>query len=252
MSLWNKVRSIFAPPSARDEKISLQEVQNLIGYQFRDESLLKMSLTHRSYSYSSDSEALSNERLEFLGDSVLGLVIAEQLYRDHPDMREGELTKTKALLVNESTLADIGRDINLNEYLRLAPEEDRSGGRDRPSIISDAFESVIAAVFLDGGIEAAREVVLRLIYARKEDIVSDASRRNFKGELLELVQARGKGMPRYDLVSEEGPDHEKVFRVDVYVCGRKIGTGSGSTKKEAEQKAAAVALEQYLKHSGQR
>jgi len=250
MSLWEKIRNIFAPPSASDEKRSLHKVQDLIGYQFHDESLLQMGLTHRSYSHAAGS-GMSNERLEFLGDSVLGLVIAEQLYRDHPNMHEGELTKTKALMVNESTLADISKDIELNKYVRLAREEDRSGGRERPSIISDAFESIIAAVFLDGGIKAAREVVLRIIYVRKEDIVSDASRRNFKGEFLELIQARGEGFPRYDVASEEGPDHEKVFTVDVYIGAEKVGTGSGSTKKEAEQKAASVALEQYLQRSDQ-
>lgn len=247
MSLWDKVKNIVAPPSTREGKTSLPDIQDIIGYRFRNESLLEISLTHRSYSHSSDSDTLSNERLEFLGDSVLGLVIAEQLYRDHPSMQEGELTKTKALLVNEATLAEIGKEIRLNDYMKLAMEEDRSGGRDRPSIISDTVESVIGAVFLDGGIEAARDMVLRLIYTRKEEIISDASRRNFKGELLELAQARGEGLPRYDVVSERGPDHEKVFRIEVYVEGRMVGTGSGSTKKEAEQKAAAVALEQYSK-----
>ncbi len=245
MSLWNKIRTIFSPFSARYKKDPVLQVQELIGYQFHDESLLKMSLTHRSYSHASDRDMLSNERLEFLGDSVLDLIIAEQLYRDHPDINEGELTKTKALLVNESTLAEIGSEIQLNMYLLLAPEEERAGGRERASIISDALESVIAAVFLDGGIEAAREVVLRLIYSCKEDLVTDASRRNFKGELLELVQAQGQGFPRYEVASETGPDHEKVFTVNVYVAGEKAGTGSGSTKKEAEQKAAALALERY-------
>jgi ribonuclease-3 len=245
MSFWNKVKNVFTPLSARYNKDPLQQVQELIGYRFHDESLLKMSLTHRSYSHASDRDMLSNERLEFLGDSVLDLIIAEQLYRDHPEMNEGELTKTKALMVSESTLAEIGSEIQLNKYLLLALEEERAGGRERASIISDSIESVIAAVFLDGGIEAAREMVLRLIYSCKEDLIADASRRNFKGELLELVQARGEGFPRYEVVSETGPDHEKIFTVNVYVAGEKVGNGSGSTKKEAEQKAAALALEQY-------
>jgi ribonuclease-3 len=247
MGLRDKVKSILSPLTARKKKDPLQQVQKLIAYQFRDLSLLETSLTHRSYAHSNDNRIMSNERLEFLGDSVLDLVIAEQLYRDHPEMDEGELTKTKAMLVNESTLAEIGRQIHLNKYLRLAPEEVRTGGRERPSIISDAVESVIAAVFLDGGIEAAREMILRLIYARKDDIVADKSRRNFKGELLELVQARGEGFPRYEVVSESGPDHNKVFNVDVYVGDQKLGSGSGSSKKEAEQKAAAMALRRYRK-----
>ncbi|MFQ6007907.1 MAG: ribonuclease III [Candidatus Zixiibacteriota bacterium] len=249
MSLWNKIRNIFTSFLARNQKNPLQKVQELIGYKFHDESLLRMSLTHRSYSHATNREMLSNERLEFLGDSVLDVIVAEQLYHDHPEMDEGELTETKALLVNESTLAEIGSEIQLNKYLLLAPEEERSGGRERASIISDSLESIIAAVFLDGGIESARDMVLRLIYSYKEDLITDASRRNFKGELLELVQARGEGFPRYEVVSETGPDHEKVFTVNVYVVGEKVGTGSGSTKKEAEQKAAALALERFHQHN---
>ena len=246
MNLLDRLKHLFTSLSGRDEPRSLQKFQELIGYQFRDESLLRTSLTHRSYSHSSNANELCNERLEFLGDSVLGLLIAEQLYRDHPEMQEGQLTQTKALLVNESTLADIGRDMKLNDYVLLASEEERSGGRDRSSIVADAFESVIGAVFLDGGLDAARDLVLRLIYAHREDIISDASRRNFKGELLELIQARGDGLPRYDVVLEEGPDHEKVFHVEVYISGTQFGTGSGLSKKEAEQKAAAIALERYV------
>jgi len=249
MSLRDTLKRLFAPSLQRGEERSLQKFQQLIGYQFRDESLLRTSLTHRSYSHSRGTDEPCNERLEFLGDSVLGLLIAEQLFRDHPEMQEGQLTQTKALLVNESTLADIGQNMKLNYYVRLAPEEERSGGRDRPSIIADALESVIGAVFLDGGLDAARDLVLRLIYVHREEIISDASRRNFKGELLELIQGRGDGLPRYDVVSEEGPDHEKVFCVEVYIGGAKFGTGSGLSKKEAEQKAAAVALERYMSFS---
>jgi ribonuclease-3 len=246
MGFRDTLKRFFAPSLERGEEQSLRKFQQLIGYQFRDESLLRTSLTHRSYSHSKGTDKSCNERLEFLGDSVLGLLIAEQLYRDHPEMQEGQLTQTKALLVNESTLADIGRNIKLNNYVRLASEEERSGGRDRPSIIADAFESIIGAVFLDGGLGVARDLVLRLIYTHREEIISDASRQNFKGELLELIQGRGNGLPHYDVVSEEGPDHEKVFCVEVYINGAKYGTGCGLSKKEAEQKAAAMALERYM------
>jgi ribonuclease-3 len=205
--------------------------------------LLRLGLTHRSWAYAIDEYPSSNERLEFLGDSVLGLVIAEQLYADFPDLREGELTKRKALLVSEATLAEIGISTGLNRYLLLAPEEEKSGGRERSSIVSDGVESVIGAVFLDGGFEAARDVVIRLIYTRESEIASDATRQNFKGELLEFVQGRGEAMPQYDVVSEEGPDHDKVFNVEVTLNGEKIGSGSGHSKKEAEQRAASAALE---------
>lgn len=247
MSFWDKLRTLSTSIAAGVSGTNLEQLQNVIGYHFRDESLLTMALTHRSLQHPDEYRQPSNERLEFLGDSVLGLVVAHQLYQDHPELHEGELTKTKAMLVNETTLSNIGRAIGLNRYIRLSPEEDRLGGRERPSIISDAFESVIGAVYLDDGIDAARDIILRLIYVRKDAIVSDESQRNYKGELLELVQARGQGMPHYDVVSESGPDHEKEFCVVVYIANRKIGVGKGFSKKEAEQKAAAEALECYRK-----
>ncbi|MBN1212109.1 MAG: ribonuclease III [candidate division Zixibacteria bacterium] len=245
MGVWNKVKNLFYTLAKNKSDVDLDEVQRLIGYHFRDDNLLLLSLTHRSFLRFNNERSPSNERLEFLGDSVLGLIIASRLFRDHPEESEGNLTKLKAMLVNEITLSSISKEIGLNNFILMSPEEDKSGGRDRPSIVSDAFESVIGAVFLDGGFEAARDVVLRLIYTRKENITSDDTQRNYKGELLELVQARGNGMPRYDVISEKGPDHEKEFHVMVSVSGKKVGEGVGSSKKEAEQKAASMALE-YL------
>ena len=242
MGFWNNLKKILNSDS-KTEDVCLDKVQEIIGYHFHNNDLLLLSLTHRSYSYSTPPKKESNERLEFLGDSVLGLIIAEQLYNDNPDLLQGELTKTKALLVSETTLAELAIDCGLNQQILLAPEEDRSGGRERPSIVSDAFESILGAVYLDGGIDASRDVILRLIYAHKDKIFSDSSRRNFKGELLEQIQAQGDGMPRYDVVSEEGPDHAKTFSVEVNVAGDVIGKGKGNSKKEAEQKAASDALE---------
>ncbi len=247
MSFLDKLKDYFGSLSKTSTTPNLERLQRIIGYQFRDESLALLAVTHRSCHRGNDCQRPSNERLEFLGDSVLGLVIAEQLFRDNPDLREGELTKTKAMLVNETTLAMIGIEVGLNKQIRLSVEEDRLGGRERPSIISDAFESIIGAIYLDGGIEAVRDVILRLIYVRRDAITSDSSQRNFKGDLLELAQSRGDGMPRYDVISESGPDHEKEFSVAVFIASRKIGTGNGSSKKEAEQGAAAQALENLLK-----
>ena len=243
MGFKDILKRVFAGAADKRTDVDLDEVQRLIGYSFRSPQHLLLALTHRSYARNGGNTQASNERLEFLGDSVLGLVIAEKLYHDHYHKSEGDLTKLKAMLVNEATLAQIGQEISLNLYIRLSPEEHNAGGRERPSIISDTFESVIGAVFLDGGFEAARDVVLRLIYTRKSVIISDRSQRNFKGELLEYVQARGNGMPRYEIISEAGPDHEKVFEVAVVVNGRRLGEGAGLSKKEAEQKAAAQALD---------
>ena len=222
----------------------LEAVQDMLGYHFRDEVLLLLSLTHRSFTRFDPSHCPSNERLEFLGDSVLGLVISHQLFQDFPDTREGDLTKTKAKLVNEVALAYVAHKVGFPKHLRLSPEEDRAGGRRRPSIVSDAFESIIAAVYLDGGLDAARDVILRLIYTRRDEILNDTAQRNFKGELLELVQARDSQMPHYEVISEDGPDHQKIFHVRVMVLGCELGQGKGASKKEAEQKAAAVALSQ--------
>jgi len=242
MGFRDSLKGLFVKSSTESDDVDLGEVQKLIGYHFRDESRLLLSLTHRSFSHATGNDHPANERLEFLGDSVLGMVVSHLLFDDHPECREGELTRIKALLVNETTLAIMGKAIGLNKYIRLSPDEDRSGGRFRPSIVSDTFEAVIAAVYLDGGIDAARDVILRLIYANKDSITADSNQRNYKGELLELVQASGEGMPRYDTVHEEGPDHDKMFDVEVYVGDVKIGSGRGNSKKEAEQKAAAEAL----------
>ncbi|MDH3890323.1 MAG: ribonuclease III [candidate division Zixibacteria bacterium] len=241
MSLFDNLRKILGV-AVSAHAADLYAVQELLGYHFRDTALLLLSLTHRSYSRFDQDHSPSNERLEFLGDSVLGLVIADQLFQDNPDLREGELTQTKAKLVNENALASVAGDIGLNKFLRLSPEEDKAGGRSRPSIISDAFESVIAAVYLDGGLEAARDVILRLIYSRRDELATDSAQRNFKGELLELTQSRGDGAPRYDVLAAEGPDHRKRFNIAVNVAGQRVGSGEGSSKKEAEQQAAAVAL----------
>jgi len=223
--------------------IDLDAVENILGYHFADRSLLILSLTHRSFTRFDPQHSPSNERLEFLGDSVLGLVISHQLFLDNPKVHEGELTKVKAMLVNEATLAAVAERIGINRHLRLSPEEDRSGGRMRPSIISDALESVIAAIFLDGGFDPARDAILRLIYEHRQSILSDASQRNCKGELLEMVQSWGQGMPRYEVLEESGPDHQKIFTVVVNVNGEIAGKGIGNSKKEAEQKAAAEAIE---------
>ncbi len=245
MGILDSLKAFLFKDKQDQFSAKIEAVEEQIGYTFRDSSLLLLALTHRSYSNSHEDHLKSNERMEFLGDSVLGMAIADQLFRDHPRSREGVMTKTRAMLVSEPSLAEVAMAVGFNEHILLAPEEERSGGRTRPSIVSDAFESIIGAVFLDGGYEPARDVVLRLIYTRKEALLSDTSRHNYKGELLELMQANDQGMPKYDVVSEEGPDHDKVFTVYVYINGDKVGSGEGHSKKEAEQKAAAEAVTWY-------
>ncbi|MCP4684830.1 MAG: ribonuclease III [bacterium] len=242
MGLWSKLKRLIPPGRSSPSDAQLNELERLIGYHFRDRGLLRLSLTHRSVARAAEKPMPSNERLEFLGDSVLGLIIADQLFRKHPDLSEGDLTKQKAMLVNETTLSIVAIEIGLNRFVYVSAEEEKSGGRERPSIVSDAFESIIGAVFLDGGLQAARSLVLDTIYSRKASILADDSQRNYKGDFLEMVQARAVGMPRYEIVSETGPDHDKTFNVVVTVAGEEVGRGTGSSKKEAEQKAAAEAL----------
>jgi ribonuclease-3 len=219
-----------------------------LGYLFRDPSFLLQALTHRSHSRTVDNSADSNERLEYLGDSILGMVISEYLYHTYPDYKEGDLTKTKALLVNEGALSMVGKESGLNMLILLSAEEEKSGGRNRNSIISDALEAVIGAIYLDSGLNAARDFIHRVILSRKEDILSDANQHNYKGELLEYLQARGGVAPHYEVLAEEGPDHEKIFRIAVHTGGKITGTGIGQSKKEAEQRAAAESLN-YLKRN---
>jgi ribonuclease-3 len=213
-----------------------------LGYLFRDPSFLLHALTHRSHSRTADNSADSNERLEYLGDSVLGMIISEYLFQTYPEYKEGDLTKAKALLVNEGALSMVGKESGLNTLILLSAEEEKSGGRNRNSIISDALEAVIGAIYLDSGLNAARDFIYRIILSRKDDILSDANQHNYKGELLEYLQARGEAAPHYEVLSEEGPDHEKIFRIAVHAGGKITGIGIGQSKKEAEQKAAAESL----------
>ncbi|SYZ72390.1 Ribonuclease 3 [Candidatus Zixiibacteriota bacterium] len=229
-----------------DEKLADEFYQSM-GYLFRDGAYLVKALTHRSLSRSGENSLPSNERLEFLGDAILGMLISQYLFETRPEFDEGDLTKTKALLVNEVALSMVGKECGLNNLIRLSPEEEKSGGRSRNSIISDAVEAVIGAIYLDGGLKAAQDFVRRMIISRTEEIMSLANQRNYKGELLEYLQARGQGAPFYEVIAEEGPDHDKTFKVAVHTNGEITGSGSGASKKEAEQKAAATSLEYLLK-----
>lgn len=243
MSFWNRVKALWGTGDSGDFESLLGEFQKKIDYRFSREDLLRVALTHRSYAKADGQKRLpSNERLEFLGDSVLGLIAADFLFRQYPDKLEGGMTKLKSLLVNETTLFHTAQMMSLGKYILLSPEEDRSGGRGRTSINADTLEAVIGAMYLDGGMGAVRPFIERYLLTRVEEIAADENFRNYKGELLELLQARGVGMPRYEVTRESGPEHDKTFTIVVYTNGRRIGEGVGSSKKDAEQKAAAAAL----------
>ena len=220
----------------------IKELEEAMGYRFRNISLLQNAVTHSSYANERYHNSLmSNERLEFLGDSILGMVVAEHLYRNFPDRPEGELTRMRADMVCEKTLARVAARFLLGKHLLLGHGEEQGGGRSRDSILADAVESVIAASFLDGGMEPARRFIGRFILS---DVpVTRMHNVDYKTTLQELVQQKKNQVLSYALVGESGPDHDKVFLVEVSLNGQVVGSGSGSSKKRAEQDAARQAME---------
>jgi ribonuclease-3 len=248
-SLWYRLRRLSRRPAStsldsQDIGAFTKPCEGDLGVAFENQRLLKKALTHRSaLQGNGDNVADSNERLEFLGDSVLELIVNEHLFRHYPDKREGDLTKMKSLLVSRSVLARRAEAMNLGSYILLSQAEDEAGGRGRPSILADAYEAVLGAVYLDRGFEEARAFVRRHLLNDAEDILSDQAHTNYKNMLQELVQAEYKTYPRYRTSSEDGPDHEKQFTVEVTVHGKAFGAGTGANKKQAEQEAAKAALD---------
>ena len=220
----------------------IKDLEAAIGYQFSNITLLQNALTHSSYANERYHNSLmSNERLEFLGDSVLGMVVAEHLLRTFPDRPEGELTRMRADMVCERALANVANRLGLGQHLLLGHGEERFGGRGRDSILADAVESVIAATYLDGGMEAAVAFIRKFILC---DVPAERMRNaDYKTALQELVQQKKSQTLSYALVGESGPDHDKKFVVEVSLNGQVVGSGTGSSKKRAEQEAARVAIE---------
>jgi len=220
-----------------------KELDEALGIGFHDPGLLRQALYHRSYLNEAEEDTESNERLEFLGDAVLGLVVSEKLYRDYPGLSEGSLSQIRASLVRWDTLARAAQRIHLGEYLVLGKGEEMSGGRDRPSNLACALEALIGAAFLDGGLPRARKLVLRLLKEDLEEIAERGASADSKSQLQHVAQTRWHEIPQYRLVSSEGPDHAKLFTVEVLAGQRVLGRGQGRSKKQAELNAARQALE---------
>lgn len=214
----------------------LKDFEKNLGYTFKDKELLTTALTHSSYANENKFTMPYNERLEFLGDAVLQLIVSEKLFKEHPDMPEGKMSRQRAALVCEDALAGYSRQINMGEYLRLGKGEENSGGRNRPSILADAFEAVTGAIFLDGGMKNAGRFVLRFIDE------AHAQLGDFKTRLQEIIQQNPGERLSYEVVAETGPDHDKRFEVQVLLNSNIIGHGAGRSKKRAEQAAAREAL----------
>jgi len=223
---------------------NLSELEKEFDYAFKDRRLLVVALCHRSIQNNIGIEGfVSNERLEFLGDSILGMVISEFLYSNYPDYREGKLTKIKGLLVSEAILYRIAQEIDLGRYIIMSNEEQNSGGRNRKTILADAYEAVLGAIYLDDGIEPVRNAVRMHLLEGHESLIAGDEYVNYKGRLLEYTQSRNKGVPRYEVASESGPEHMKTFNVVVKIVGEEMGKGKGHSKKQAEQNAAKLAMQ---------
>jgi ribonuclease-3 len=224
---------------------TLEEFQELLGLRFVHKDLLRQALTHRSATAGENqggNGTESNERLEFLGDSVLGLVVNEQLFHQYPREREGLLTQMKSLLVSRGVLSRKAKEMRVGDFLFLSSGEEESGGRERSSILADSFEAVVGAIYLDQGMEAARSFIGERLMADSRNILEDRSNINWKSLLQEHIQSEQKTHPQYRVTSEDGPDHEKVFTVDVMVGRKALGRGKGKNKKRAQQEAARSAL----------
>ena len=228
----------LSPPSLRD----LEEV---LGYRFKNESLLAQALTHRSFVNENEQERLrNNESLEFLGDAVLGFLISSRIFQHYPDLTEGDLSKIKAYLVSAANLVRLAQDIRLGDYVRLSRGEEKTGGRKKRAIIVDAYEAIIGAIYLDGGVEAASGFVGRQVDSFLAELdLGQLTYGDFKSALQEQLHNLGRQEPIYRVVKEIGPDHKKTFVVQVVIQGEIVAESTGRTKKEAQQSAARLALE---------
>lgn len=220
-----------------------EPIEELLQVRFRDKGLLHRALTHRSYAHEASLSAdYTNERLEFLGDAVLDVVVSDFLYRKHAELNEGDLTRIRSYLVNMNSLAETARDLGIGEHIMLSPEERADGGGEKTSIVADALEALIGAVYLDQGLDEAGRLCMRLFERKLEEAVCGTLDYDYKSRLQEMVVKDRGILPRYRL-REEGPDHRKTFHATVFIADERMGTGSGTSKKEAEQEAARAALE---------
>lgn len=228
-------------PSENTENKQWHRIAEALGYSFADRALLAEAMTHRSYANEHHTSLPDNERLEFLGDAVLDLVISQYLLASLPHSPEGELTRIRADVVALPSLARLARQLGLGSGLLLGRGEERSGGREKPSLLADALEALFGAIFTDGGYEAARTVILPLFIPLLQQAAVDEGQ-DFKSRLQEVLQASQRGLPVYQLTETTGPAHERIYRIDVLINERIYGSGEGRTKKSAEQSAAKAAL----------
>ncbi len=222
-----------------------EELQKSLGYQFKNEKLITEALTHRSY-----SRNFNNERLEYLGDAVLDLIVGEYLYKLFPDEEEGMLSKLRAAMVNEESFDRLAKRINLGKYLLLSLAEENNGGREKPSILSSAFEALIGAVYLEAGFEKARDIALKLLKEEYPEITPQKLLKDYKTTLQEITQAHFGEVPEYRLINTKGPDHKKEFEIGVFINNKEYARAVGKSKKAAQQEGAKATIEKLKKELG--
>ena len=256
MGWIKRFRDRFSPkPETTDEReltqktllrTNIKRFQQILGYTIRNQDIFVQALLHRSFLQRANQSGHSNERLEYLGDSILNLIVGEYLYHHFPNAEEGELTKLRSRLVNRKALAAYAKEIKLSDFILMSSSAAQSVGKGSETIAADTYEAVIAAVYLDGGFGAAKQFVERQVLAAMKSGTVITADENYKSMLLEYAQSRGLGVPRYTIVNEHGPDHDRTFTVEVTINSLKSGSGTGKNKKEAEQAAASQALDKML------
>jgi len=242
VNLFGKSLPVNSDPNS-ERKQELRLFEKNTGLRFRNYSLLNQACSHRSYSNEHPQNRENNERLEFLGDAVLGLVVSTYLFKVLPDRAEGDLAKIKSIVVSEESLSLIAKELEIDKLLLMGKGEENSGGRAKKALLADGLEAIIGACYLDSDFETAQQFVLRILVPEINKVLEDKHKKDYKTLLQELVQKELRTYPRYNIVSKTGPDHDRTYVMEVVVQNQSMGLGTGKNKKEAEQAAAAVAYE---------
>lgn len=243
MEVVRNIDAFFSGSIEPARRRALSAFEKQAGVRFRRYDLLNLAFCHRSYANENPDQAGNNEKLEFLGDSVLGLVVSEYLYKELSEKSEGDLAKIKSFVVSEQSLAEIAKSIRVDSFLLIGKGEENSGGREKRALLADAFEAIVGALFIDGGFKAAKKFILKQLVPEIEKVLANKHHKDYKTMLQELVQKEYRSYPRYQLLKRSGPDHAKIFWMEVVVNGHSYGPGRGTNKKEAEQAAAKAAWE---------
>lgn len=247
MKLRPKNLQLRTPPVSGERKKELQLFEKHAGIKFKKQEYLNLAFAHRSFANENNGDIDNNEKLEFLGDSVLGLVVSEYLFRLMPHKPEGDLARIKSFVVSEDSLAVIARELKVDNYILIGKGEEYSGGRSKKAILADCMEAIIGAYYLDSGFKPSQNFVLEYLVPEIDKVLEDRHKKDYKTLLQELVQKKYKSYPKYHLIKKEGPDHDRVFWMDVKVKNKSYGPGKGKNKKEAEQQAAELAYKALTK-----